>query len=53
MQARRALFPGGCIQRQKSEIAAGIARQQTDAANLHRMTGRRLKAIPARKGPAD
>ena len=41
------------INRQKSAIAAGIARKQTGAANLYRMTDRRLKAIPARKGLAD
>jgi hypothetical protein len=37
------------INREKSAIAAGVARQQTDDANLHRVTRKRPKMISARK----
>ena len=37
------------INQQKAAIAAGVARQRTDAAKLHRTTGTRPKATPARK----
>ena len=37
------------INGQKSEIAAGVARQRTDAAILHRITRKRPNTIPARK----
>jgi hypothetical protein len=41
------------IQRQKSEIAASVARQRTDAANLYRVTRKRPKTIPTPKQDGD
>ena len=41
------------IHRQKSEIAATVARQQTDAARLHRVTRKRPKTISTPKTAGD
>jgi len=40
------------INREKSAIAAGVAQQQADSANLYRVTRNRPKTISARKRPA-
>jgi hypothetical protein len=41
------------INRQKSEIAASVARQRTDAASLYRVTSKRPKRISAPKAAGD
>jgi hypothetical protein len=40
------------IQRQESEIAAGVARQQSDAAKLRQVTGKSAKGQNAKKKSA-
>jgi hypothetical protein len=39
--------------RQKSETAASVARQRSDAASLYRVTRKRPKTISAPKAPGD
>jgi hypothetical protein len=41
------------INRQRAGIAAGVARQQTDAANLYKLTRKRPKMMPAPKANGD
>ena len=41
------------VNRQRAGIAAGVARQQTDAANLYKVTRKRPKMLPAPKTDGD